>query len=637
MGKGDMRFNKFLVHFDAVLRFSGVVALLLSCSVAQAQSLARIQGSDHISPYAGKKVTTEGIITLWRSKGFYFQSETADADPSTAEGAFVFLGSAEEAKKQRTLNPTGSLVKVSGTVTEFKPVPMPPILPWRLSIKCGTTNVSAVRPEDRRSFRTITQIYQVTALSNLGNRKLPAPIAFSPPGATGLQPIADVAGAPFDPSKYPRDYFEAHEGMRMVVKSAVTAGLKLKNWSSYWVYSAQHLSNKELSADGSPIHQVGHIYPEIVEVGNAFRQPRFAMSSGANLGDLVGVMSYKNGRYFLQLETKISKPTVIAPRQDTVVGVSASELTVASYNLWNLDPHIESHTRPAGFNDQQFRLLKKTDDIGDGRFRAMAKQIVLRLKSPDIIALQEVQDNDGKEITSVVAADKTLKQLVADIEAAGGPVYSYHTLSPRKPHSDGGQPGGNIQNAFLVRTDKKIMVESLERLFDADGDNCASDKGAFYQGRKPLLLRLSYNGQAYLFLNVHLKSKLGDQGPYSIEEDPKPITAEKRLAQAKAIVAYLEKGASSATERVVVLGDFNDHLSSRALEPFRSSTLNFVFAEDSRGPGYMVSHEFGGVGSAIDFIAVGSRNSGSISQAMYVSGNVGNLDRLSDHNPVWLA
>ena len=72
----------------------------------------------------------------------------------------------------------------------------------------------------------------------------------------------------------------------------------------------------------------------------------------------------------------------------------ADHLLVASYNAENLDP-LDPATR----------------------FTTIASEVVNRLKSPDIIALQEVQDNDGPTNSSTTSANLTLQNLVNAINA----------------------------------------------------------------------------------------------------------------------------------------------------------------------------------------------------------------------------
>jgi len=52
------------------------------------------------------------------------------------------------------------------------------------------------------------------------------------------------------------------------------------------------------------------------------------------------------------------------------------------------------------------------------------------LASPDVIALQEIQDNNGAADAGIVAADQTAAELIAAITNAGGPAYTYADMVP---------------------------------------------------------------------------------------------------------------------------------------------------------------------------------------------------------------
>ena len=392
------------------------------------------------------------------------------------------------------------------------------------------------------------------------------------------------------------------------------------------------MSDDELTFTGLPFHASEHIFPEIVTVKSAFRQPRFDVSPGTSLGDLVGILTYSNGRYIVQLETTIVRAEVEQSEQDTVPAASDDQLTLATYNLKNLDPKVEEHERPSNLTEEQFRGFRATDDIGDGRFREIATQIVNHLSSPDIIALQEVQDNDGTEVTLEADARETLRVLLDAIEGAGGPKYDAVAVPPPVVHGDGGQPGGNIQNAFLVRSDRGIEVIEHNRLFD-DADAYPE----FQRGRKPLRMRVSYDGTTIEIVNVHLKSKLGDQGLYTNHENPMPQSENQRLAQVASILDFLASSVEHSKTPIVVLGDFNDYASSRSVQEFVNAPQQFQIAEDHRGIGHTFSHEFGGIRSAIDYILVSKSEKLQTGLKHYVQGNVDNLSSPSDHNPVWMS
>ena len=81
---------------------------------AAADPIHDIQGATHRSSLAGSAVTTTGIVTATISNGFYLQDPAADSDDATSEAIFVFTSSAPTVQ-------VGDAVKVSGTVSEFRP------------------------------------------------------------------------------------------------------------------------------------------------------------------------------------------------------------------------------------------------------------------------------------------------------------------------------------------------------------------------------------------------------------------------------------------------------------------------------------------------------------------------------------
>jgi predicted extracellular nuclease len=76
---------------------------------------------------------------------------------------------------------------------------------------------------------------------------------------------------------------------------------------------------------------------------------------------------------------------------------------------------------------------------------------VNHLRAPDILAIEEIQDNDGAANTAVTDASATWNGLIAAIQAVGGPTYQYRQIDP-VDDQDGGEPGGNIRVGFLFRT-----------------------------------------------------------------------------------------------------------------------------------------------------------------------------------------
>jgi len=614
--------------------YTFILVLIVSVMQSAAVEIYEIQGETHKSPFAEQVVETSGIVTSWvGKKNFYLHSLQSDDSENTSNSILVFVRDNAKADELRATIPAGTLISLSGKVVEFQPFPQLPIPRWRLSI--GPDNeVSAIRDESRTSFLTITELVDIDNIEPLAKGELPDPIKFSPPGAIGKISFADKPNTSFNADEHPRDYFESLEGMRVTIPNAITVGQKRRNWTSFTVASTDQLEFNELSNTKLPLLKEGHIYPEIIDVRTAFGQQRFPISPGTVLGDLTGVMSYQNGKYIVELQTTIVEKVVIDPPKD-VVSVSGSDrFTVATINVKNLDPKLEVHEIPDDFTDDQKRAFARPDDdLASGKFEALADQIVNQLRSPTIIALQEIQDDDGTQITDMISASLTLDNVIAAIKNAGGPDYNHYSIDPPSPHIDGGQPGGNIRNAYLVRVDQGVKIKDIKRLFE----DVATADNPFAGSRKPLEMMAEKDGKTYRFINVHLKSKLGNQGLYSNAEDPKNASTIKRYKQVEMLAAHVTGNSDLKSETIVILGDFNDYRESAALKPLTDSSLDVVISVDSRGEDHTYSHEFGGIRSAIDFIAVAGENVRSISETMYVSGNVDDLDGFTDHNPVWIS
>lgn len=87
-----------------------------------------IQGSGDTSPLVGQTLSTRGIVTLLKSNGFFLQEPdaTADADPNTSEGIFVFTSSAPTALVGQDVTVTGQVIEfgTGGTNTELGNTPI---------------------------------------------------------------------------------------------------------------------------------------------------------------------------------------------------------------------------------------------------------------------------------------------------------------------------------------------------------------------------------------------------------------------------------------------------------------------------------------------------------------------------------
>lgn len=209
---------------------------------------------------------------------------------------------------------------------------------------------------------------------------------------------------------------------------------------------------------------------------------------------------------------------------------------------------VKKSAKPALPSATKLRSSGKCDGITFGAYNvenlapnsthlgAIASHIVDYLESPDLIFLQEVQDDNGPTNDAVVSANLTLSTLSAAIASIGGPQYAFTDIDP-VDDKDGGQPGGNIRVAYfykpsLIRLYKPNPGGSLDANEVLDGPTLKYNPGridpvnaAWTASRKPLVAEwevLSKKGQSdgkFFTVNVHFGSKGGSS---SIQGDARP-------------------------------------------------------------------------------------------------------------------
>ena len=116
-----------------------------------------------------------------------------------------------------------------------------------------------------------------------------------------------------------------------------------------------------------------------------------------------------------------------------------SELTVATFNVENLDPGDGPAIRRARRADR-----REPPVAGDRRRSRRSRTTTAR------------------RTTATTDATLTWEMLIAAIEAAGGPTYDYRQIDPVN-NQDGGEPGGNIRVGFLFRTGSRPRPSSTGR------------------------------------------------------------------------------------------------------------------------------------------------------------------------------
>ncbi|MFD4723368.1 endonuclease/exonuclease/phosphatase family protein [Streptomyces sp. NPDC058423] len=491
-----------------------------------------IQGTTRTSPLVGRQVAdVEGIVigvrTYGSSRGFWIQDPQADADPATSEGLFVFTSSTPTVA-------TGDAVKVSGTVGEFVP---------------GGLN---------SGNQSITQISKpaVTVVSS-GNA-LPAPVtitARSVPSAYAPEgdPAAgnSINALPLRPRAYALDYYESLEGSNVRIGTSRVVGAT-DPYSELWV-TVKPWENPTVRGGaryGSYTSQnTGRL--QIQSLVPVAQQP----FPKANVGDVLsgqteGPLDFNQfGGYTLTART-LGTVQDRGLERESARQERRGELSVATYNVENLDP-----------SDPQ------------EKFDALAAAVVDNLATPDIIALEEIQDNTGAKNDGVVAADQTVRKFTEAIVAAGGPAYDFRSVDP-EDNKDGGQPGGNIRQVFLFNPERvsftdraggtataatAVVREKGRAALTLSPGRVDPANAAWENSRKPLAGEFVFRGRTVFVIANHFGSKGGDEGLTSHHQPPARSSEAQRLLQAQTVNVFVKdilKAQRNAD--VVVLGDIND-------------------------------------------------------------------------------
>src|ERR687888_582798 len=570
-------------------------------TVAPPVAIHDIQGAAHLSPKAGQTVSNvNGIVTAKRTNGFYMQDPNPDADPATSEGIFVFTSSAPSSVN------AGDAVKVNGRVSEFRPG--------------GSSSTNLTTTE----LTTPT----ITVLSS-GNPLPAATVAGTggriPPNtvieddATG---DVETSGT-FDPASDGLDFWESLEGMRVLVNNPVAVG-PTNAFGETQVVGDDGANAGLRTVRGGLLLRPTDPNPErLVAAAVLVSLPPM------NVGDhhdapLLGVLDYNFGNFFLEV-TSAGVGAIhdgVTPESTTAAGLN--QVSVGTFNFENLDP-----------TDPQ------------SKFDRLAAILVNNLKSPDIVSGEEVQDDNGPTNDAVVDANATLDQLVAAIQAAGGPGYAYRYINPVNDQ-DGGEPGGNIRQVFLFRTDRGVSF--IDRpgggsttpttvVNGVNGPELSFSPGridpnnsAFNTSRKPLAGEFLFNGHHLFVIANHFNSKGGDQPLEGHFQPPTRSSEVQRHQQAQIVHDFVASIlADDPSANVVVDGDLNDFEWSDTVSILKSGVLHDLM--DTLPENERYSYVFEGNSQTLDHILTSDALFGRPFAFDPVHVNAEFADQASDHDP----
>ena len=294
---------------------------------------------------------------------------------------------------------------------------------------------------------------------------------------------------------------------------------------------------------------------------------------------------------------------------------AVERLTIGSFNVENLDP---------------------SDNL---RFKQIAKIIVNDLNAPDILALIEVQDDNGKIDDTVTTANLTYKTLTTAIKTEGGPVYQFSDISP-VDDLDGGEPGGNIRVGYIYNPAKvslaqgqsggsqdavEVILKNGSVSLSRNPSRIQPNSPAFENSRKPLAGEFVVGNKKVFIIANHFVSKSNNNNKES-----------QRIQQAQIVEYFVSQIlAKDSQSNIVVVGDLNDGPNSTTLRTLTDRTLvnlpvKLLPSDDA------YSYIFQGRKQLIDYILVNQQlaQTNPRIRIAHVNANQPRNSRASDHDPL---
>ncbi len=527
-----------------------------------------IQGAAHTSPLVGMTVSgVAGIVTAKLGNGFYMQDPTPDADDATSEAIFVFTSSAPAVN-------VGDDVRVSGRVSEFRPG------------GSSSTNL------------TTTELTSPTITFLSSGNSLPAPTVIGLGGRVPPNMVIDddatgsvETSGSFDAATDGIDFYESLEAMRVQVNNALAVGPR----NAFGEIPVVGDNSADAGIDtvrGGVVIRSDDFNPERIQLDDTIMATPAVNVADGFTTPVVGVMDYSFGNFKLFITAPLT-PVDGGLQREVTREPTDHEIVVGTYNVENLDPT-------------------------DGTFARHADLIVNHLRSPDVIAIEEIQDNDGAANTTVTDASTSWNALIAAIQAAGGPTYEFRQIDP-VDDQDGGEPGGNIRVGFLFRTDRGVSF--IDRpggdsttpttvIDHPSGPQLSFSPGrvdpanpAWANSRKPLAGEFRMRGKKVFVIANHFNSKGGDQPLFGRFQPPTRSSEEQRHAQAQVVNDFVDQIlAADPNANVIVLGDINDFEFSQTVDILEGGVLTTLMDTLPKPERY--SYDFEGNSQVLDQILV---------------------------------
>ncbi|RVT53371.1 ExeM/NucH family extracellular endonuclease [Rubrivivax albus] len=531
-----------------LLHSIAAAALAACCLPAWAQAsvtIPALQGSGLVSPLAGQRVTTEGVVTHVVNNGFFLQDPVGDGDPATSDGVFVFTSSAP------TVN-VGDVVRLTGTVTEF-------------DVSGSTANPAA-------EARPLTELTSISGLTVLGSGSVaPTVVTLPVPEADGLERyegmLVTLRGPQGDPLTVQQNFFQGRYGQLTVAaggrRETPTNAHRPGTPEALALASLNARSTLLLDDNSSRQNPVPTPYLDptsgVARAGDTVASLTGTIDFGLATNSSAGIVAYR-----LQ-PTMVPAFTASNPRPASPPAVGGN-LKLAAFNVLNYFTTFTNGSDAFGNSGQTCTQGGSTPSASLCRgasnateFERQRTKIVAALAAidADVIGLMEIQNNG--DIAAQHLADALNAVTGAGTWAvAGGAV------------SGGGTGTDAIRTAMLYKPGRLARVGAA--VSDADP----------VHNRPPLAQTFeAANGERFTVIVNHFKSKgCGDAtGPDLDQTDGQGCYNAQRTAQAHALAGFAAS-LTSGGGRVLITGDLNaygqeDPITTLAAAGYADQLLRF--------------------------------------------------------------
>lgn len=522
----------------------GLSALVASPAEAATVAIADVQGSGSATPFAGRVVTVEGVVTAdYRGASGYAgiviqtpgSGGTTDQTPGASDGIFVYLASADPAVA------IGDLVRVTGTASERQgqtqlAATATDLVQGGVGVPAATPLPDTLRGADRESLESML-------VTPTGDYRVGSAHQLDTFGTLWLSAGADLPVKATD-----------------VVRPGAEADR----------IAADNRARRLLLDDGYNIQLTNAAYPA------GATQPYYSADRVVRNGDVPVfpttpyVLAYGFDDWRLQPTTPVTSLDA-AGRVPTFT--SGNPRPASS-------PEVGGDVRIAGFNVlNYFTTLGERGAATAEEFAKQRAKIVTAITGLDaqVVTLMEIENSTrfGEP------ADTATADLVRGLnDAAGKPVWEY----VRTPTALQSTPTDEIQNAIIYRTDAVTPVGQAATQID---------ETVWSNAREPIAQSFRGGDRTFTVVANHLKSKSGSG---TQPADGQGFFNADRVAQAEAVARFAgELQASSGSDLVYLLGDFNAYSEEDPIQVLRDA--GFVDLVAAKAPGERTYSFDGEVGS----------------------------------------